>query len=91
MIKANFLKTLIMDFLLFNRISSSIFKNFLRNRDGVAVVIYHLVCDKNYHTFLKTGRLAQLDVDLFKNQLTWLLDNNFSFITIDELSNMFHP
>lgn len=87
MIKAGFLKTLVIDMLFFNRVSLSLLKGFLHNDNGAAVLLYHLVCEKSYYTFLRSGKLARLDVNLFRNQLTWLLNNGFSFLTINELSN----
>lgn len=81
------LRTLLADMLFFNSASIFLLKSFLLNRDGATVFIYHLVCDKSYHRFLKSGDLEQLDVNLFKNQLVWLLSNGFSFLTIEELSN----
>lgn len=79
-------RTLLVDALLFNAFSAPVFGNVLsRYHKGATVLLYHLVCGKGYHPFLQSGDLSSIDADLLKDQITWLLDSGYSFVTIDEL------
>jgi peptidoglycan/xylan/chitin deacetylase (PgdA/CDA1 family) len=79
------LRNLVIDALFFNKINTLLLKSLFK-RCGATVLIYHLVCDSDFHRFMESEKLSRIGIDLFKKHLVWLLDNGFSFVTIDELA-----
>jgi len=82
-------RCLLTDALFFNNACAHILKKFLKNPpEGAAIFIYHLVCSSDWQPFLKSAELSRLEIDLFKKHMQWLVNEGFSFMTIDELAGL---